>query len=167
MGTPVIVEAGRTAVGKRNGVFADVHAAHLLSKAQAGVLERAGVAPADVGQVVGGCVTQAGEQASNVTRTAWLSGGMPYEVAATTIDCQCGSSQQANHMIANLISAGAVDVGLACGIEHMSKVKLGANVLAARRHAAERVVASGRVPVGHAGPVHVGRTHRPQPRHHP
>ena len=98
MGTPVIVEAGRTAVGKRNGVFADVHAAQLLSKAQAGVLERAGVEPVEVGQVVGGCVTQAGEQASNVTRTAWLSGGMPYEVAATTIDCQCGSSQQANHM---------------------------------------------------------------------
>jgi acetyl-CoA C-acetyltransferase len=130
VGTPVIVEAGRTAVGKRNGVLADVHAAHLLSKAQAGVLERAGVAPIDVGQVVGGCVTQAGEQASNITRTAWLSGGMPYEVAATTIDCQCGSSQQANHMIANLISAGAIDAGLACGVEHMSKVKLGANVMA-------------------------------------
>jgi acetyl-CoA C-acetyltransferase len=125
---PVIVEAGRTAVGKRNGYFADVHASHLLSHAQVGVLSRAGVDPGQVGQVVGGCVTQAGEQASNVTRTAWLSAGLPYHVAGTTIDCQCGSSQQANHMIANLISVGAIDVGLACGVEHMSKVWLGANV---------------------------------------
>jgi acetyl-CoA C-acetyltransferase len=128
MGTPVIVEAARTAIGRRGGYFADVHAAHLLSKVQVGVLERAGVDPAEVGQIVGGCVTQAGEQASNVTRTAWLSAGMPYTVAATTIDSQCGSSQQANHMIANLITAGAIDVGLACGVEHMSKVWLGANV---------------------------------------
>jgi acetyl-CoA C-acetyltransferase len=128
MGTPVIVEAARTAVGRRNGAFADVHAATLLAHAQQGVLERAGVDPATVGQVVGGCVTQAGEQASNVTRNAWLSASLPYEVAATTIDCQCGSSQQANHMVANLISAGAIDIGLACGVEHMSKVWLGANV---------------------------------------
>ena len=128
MNQPVIVEAGRTAVGKRNGHFADVHASHLLSKAQVGVLQRAGVDPGAVGQVVGGCVTQAGEQASNVTRTAWLTAGLPYQVAGTTIDCQCGSSQQANHMIANLISAGAIDIGMACGVEHMSKVWLGANV---------------------------------------
>ena len=128
MNNPVIVEAGRTAVGKRNGFFADVHATHLMASAQVGVLQRAGVDPAHVGQVVGGCVTQAGEQASNVTRTAWLTAGLPYQVAGTTIDCQCGSSQQANHMIANLITAGAIDVGLACGVEHMSKVWLGANV---------------------------------------
>jgi acetyl-CoA C-acetyltransferase len=124
----VIVEAGRTAIGRRNGAFADVHAAHLLASAQVGVLTRAGLDPAVVGQVVGGCVTQAGEQASNVTRTAWLTAGLPYEVGATTVDCQCGSSQQANHMIANMISAGVIDVGLACGVEHMSKVWLGANV---------------------------------------
>jgi acetyl-CoA C-acetyltransferase len=128
MGTPVIVEAARTAVGRRNGAFAEVHAATLLAHAQQGVLERSGIDPAAVGQVVGGCVTQAGEQASNVTRNAWLSAALPYEVAATTIDCQCGSSQQANHMVANLISAGAIDIGLACGVEHMSKVWLGANV---------------------------------------
>jgi acetyl-CoA C-acetyltransferase len=128
MGTPVIVEAGRTAVTKRNGALADVHAAHLLGHVQRGVVERSGVDPAAVGQVVGGCVTQAGEQASNVARTAWLSSSLPYQVAATTIDCQCGSSQQANHMIANLITADVIDVGLACGVEHMSKVWLGANV---------------------------------------
>jgi acetyl-CoA C-acetyltransferase len=128
MGTPVIVEAGRTAIGRRNGDLADVHAAQLLAHAQVGVLARAGWDPGRVGQVVGGCVTQAGEQASNVTRTAWLSADLPYTVAGTTIDCQCGSSQQANHMVANLITAGAIDVGLACGVEHMSKVWLGANV---------------------------------------
>lgn len=128
MGSPVIVEAGRTALQKRNGPFADVHAAHLLGHAQRGVVERAGIDPVAIGQIVGGCVTQAGEQASNVTRTAWLAESFPYEVAATTIDCQCGSSQQANHMVNNLIAAGAIDVGLATGVEHMSKVWLGANV---------------------------------------
>ncbi len=128
MGIPVIIEAGRTAIGKRNGFFADIHAAHLLAKAQQGVLARSGVEPLSIGQLVGGCVTQAGEQGSNITRTAWLSAQMPYEIASTTIDCQCGSSQQANHMIANLITAGAIDSGIACGVEHMSKVWLGANV---------------------------------------
>lgn len=128
MGTPVIVEAARTALQKRNGAFADVHAAHLLGHAQAGVVARAGVDPEAIGQVVGGCVTQAGEQASNVSRTSWLAQGFPYQVAATTIDAQCGSSQQANHMINNLIAADAIDVGMACGVEHMSKVWLGANV---------------------------------------
>ncbi len=128
MGNPVIVEAGRTALQKRNGPFADVHAALLLGQAQRGVLERAGVAPETVDQMVGGCVTQAGEQASNITRTSWLAQGFPYEVAATTIDCQCGSSQQANHMVNNLIAADAIEVGLATGVEHMSKVWLGANV---------------------------------------
>lgn len=128
MGNPVIVEAGRTAIGKRNGAFADLHATKLLGAAQTGVLERAGVDPMAVGQVIGGCVTQAGEQASNVTRTAWLQSGLPYQVAATTIDTQCGSSQQANHLIHNMIHAGVIDVGLACGVEHMSKVWLGASV---------------------------------------
>src|SRR5262245_27625693 len=128
MGNPVIVEAVRTPIGKRNGSFATMHASKLLGAAQAGVLERAGVDPASVGQVVGGCVTQAGEQASNVTRTAWLQSGLPYQVAATTIDTQCGSSQQANHMIHNMIHAGVIDAGIACGVEHMSAVWLGANV---------------------------------------
>ncbi|HEY4331965.1 MAG TPA: steroid 3-ketoacyl-CoA thiolase [Ilumatobacteraceae bacterium] len=126
MGNPVIVEAGRTPIGKRNGDLADVHAAKLLGAAQVGVLERAGVDPAAVGQIIGGCVTQAGEQTSNVTRTAWLEMGLPYQVAGTTIDSQCGSSQQANHLIHNMIHAGVIDIGLACGVEHMSKVWLGA-----------------------------------------
>jgi acetyl-CoA C-acetyltransferase len=85
--------------------------------------------------VVGGCVTQAGEQGFNVTRMAWLRQGFPYQVAATTVDCQCGSSQQANHFIHNLIAAGAIDVGLACGVESMSRVPLGANVGSGIGHA--------------------------------
>ena len=127
MAQPVIVEAVRTPIGKRNGGLAGLHAAELLGTAQVELVKRAGIDPAEVEQVVGGCVTQAGEQASNVTRTAWLSQALPYEVAATTIDCQCGSSQQANHFVANLIAAGAIDVGIACGVEAMSRVGLGAN----------------------------------------
>jgi acetyl-CoA C-acetyltransferase len=128
MSQPVIIEAGRSAVGKRNGAFADMHAVNLLGAVQKGVLDRAGIDPISLGQIVGGCVTQAGEQASNVSRTAWLNQGLPWQVAATTIDCQCGSSQQANHMIHNMIHAGVIDAGMACGVEHMSKVWLGANV---------------------------------------
>src|SRR5262249_20735332 len=75
------------------------------------------------------CVTQAGEQAANVTRNAWLGAGLPYTAAATTIDTQCGSAQQANHLVASLIAAGAIDVGIACGVEAMSRVPLGENVV--------------------------------------
>ncbi len=129
MSQPVIVEATRTPIGKRNGWLSGLHAAELLSHAQLEVVRRAGLEPSEVGQIVGGCVTQAGEQASNVARTAWLSAGLPYEVAATTVDCQCGSSQQANHVVSSFIAAGAIDVGIACGIEAMSRVGLGMNVV--------------------------------------
>jgi acetyl-CoA C-acetyltransferase len=127
MAQPVIVEAVRTPIGKRNGWLSGFHAADLLATAQVELVKRAGIEPSEVEQIVGGCVTQAGEQASNVTRTAWLSQGLPYETAATTIDCQCGSAQQANHFVANLVTAGAIDVGIACGVEAMSRVGLGAN----------------------------------------
>jgi len=129
MARPVIVEAVRTPIGRRNGWLSGLHAAELLATAQVEVVKRAGIEPSEVEQIVGGCVTQAGEQASNVTRTAWLSMGLPYETAATTIDCQCGSAQQANHFVANLVGAGAVEVGIACGVEAMSRVGLGANAL--------------------------------------
>ncbi|MHB1711270.1 MAG: steroid 3-ketoacyl-CoA thiolase [Acidimicrobiales bacterium] len=127
MAQPVIVEAVRTPIGKRNGWLSGLHAAELLGVAQVEVVKRAGVDPDAVEQVVGGCVTQAGEQASNVTRTAWLNQGLPYQVAATTIDCQCGSAQQANSFMANLINADVIEVGIACGVEAMSRVGLGAN----------------------------------------
>ena len=129
MAQPVIVEAVRTPIGKRNGWLSGFHAAELLGKAQVELVKKAGVDPGSVEQIVGGCVTQAGEQASNVTRTAWLSQGMPYETAATTVDCQCGSAQQANNFIANLVSADAIHTGIACGVEAMSRVGLGANAI--------------------------------------
>ena len=132
MAQPVIVEAVRTPIGKRNGWLSGLHAAELLGAAQVEVVKRAGIEPAEVEQVVGGCVTQAGEQGFNVTRTAWLLQGLPYETAATTIDCQCGSAQQANHFVSNLIAAGAIDVGIACGVEAMSRVGLGANAVNGR-----------------------------------
>ncbi|MFD3595811.1 steroid 3-ketoacyl-CoA thiolase [Nocardia sp. NPDC058640] len=128
MGTPVIVEAVRTPIGKRRGQLAGLHAAELLGLAQRGLLDRAGLDPAEVEQVIGGCVTQAGEQSNNITRVAWLHAGLPWQTGATTIDAQCGSAQQANHLIAGLIATGAIDVGIACGVEAMSRVPLGANV---------------------------------------
>ena len=91
------------------------------------VVEKAGIDPALVEQAIGGCVTQFGEQSNNITRVAWLTAGLPEETGATTVDCQCGSAQQANHLIAGLIAAGAIDVGVACGVEAMSRVGLGAN----------------------------------------
>jgi acetyl-CoA C-acetyltransferase len=126
--TPVIVEAARSAIGKRNGLLSGLHPAELLGAVQVETVKRSGIDPAEVGLVVGGCVTQAGEQASNVARNAWLSAGLPYSVGAATVDSQCGSSQQANHFIAGLISADAIDVGLACGVESMSRIGLGQNV---------------------------------------
>ncbi|HEX4360379.1 MAG TPA: steroid 3-ketoacyl-CoA thiolase [Pseudonocardia sp.] len=128
MGTPVIVGAARTPIGRRRGVLSGLHAAELLGVAQRGVLDRAGLAPELVEQVIGGCVTQAGEQSNNITRTAWLHAGLPEATGATTVDCQCGSAQQATHLVAGLIATGAIDVGIACGVEAMSRVSLGANI---------------------------------------
>lgn len=127
MGNPVIVEATRSPIGKRGGWLSGLHATELLGATQKAVVGKAGINPAEVEQVIGGCVTQYGEQSNNVTRVAWLTAGLPDHVGATTVDCQCGSAQQANHLIAGLIAAGAIDVGIACGIEAMSRVGLGAN----------------------------------------
>ncbi len=128
MGTAVIVEAVRTPIGRRRGALAGLHPAELLGYAQTALLERAGLDAAEVEQVAGGCVTQAGEQAGNVTRTAWLHAGLPQQTGALTLDAQCGSAQQAVHLIAGLIAAGAIDVGIGCGVEAMSRVGLGANI---------------------------------------
>ncbi|MCA9772581.1 MAG: steroid 3-ketoacyl-CoA thiolase, partial [Myxococcales bacterium] len=131
MANAVIVDAIRTPIGrgKPNGAFAGLHPAHVLGRLQRELVGRSGIQPEDIEQIVGGCVTQAGEQACNVSRTAWLSEGKPFSVGATTVDAQCGSSQQANHLVAGLISAGAIDIGIACGVEIMSRVGLGANVM--------------------------------------
>jgi len=128
VGTAVIVEALRTPIGRRRGALTGLHPAELLGHAQTALLERAGLDPAHVEQVAGGCVTQAGEQAGNVTRTAWLHAGLPQQTGCLTLDAQCGSAQQAVHLIAGLIAAGAIDVGVGCGVEAMSRVGLGANI---------------------------------------
>ncbi|ODR25149.1 steroid 3-ketoacyl-CoA thiolase [Mycolicibacterium porcinum] len=127
MGNPVIVEATRSPIGKRNGWLSGLHATELLGAVQKALIEKAGIDPGSVEQVIGGCVTQYGEQANNVTRQSWLVAGLPEHVGATSVDCQCGSAQQANHLVAGLIATGAIDIGIACGIEAMSRVGLGAN----------------------------------------
>ncbi|MCI2418078.1 steroid 3-ketoacyl-CoA thiolase [Saccharopolyspora sp. K220] len=128
MGDPVIVAAVRTPIGKRGGRLSGLHAAEILGAAQRGLLDRAGIDAAEADQVIGGCVTQAGEQSNNITRTAWLHAGLPHQVGCTTVDAQCGSAQQATHLIAGLIAADAVRVGISCGVEAMSRVPLRSNL---------------------------------------
>jgi acetyl-CoA C-acetyltransferase len=127
MSNVVIVEAVRTPIGRRNGGLSTMHPAELLGIVQKAAVERSGIDPSDIGQVVGGCVSQVGEQAFNVTRTAWLAAGLPLSVPATTVDTQCGSSQQATNLAAALVGSGVVDVALACGVEAMSRVPIGAS----------------------------------------
>jgi acetyl-CoA C-acetyltransferase len=123
----VIVEAVRTPVGRRGGGLSTVHPGDLLATALGALIERSGVDPAEVGQVVGGCVSQVGEQSFNIARTAWLSAGLPLEVAATTVDTQCGSSQQATNLATSLVGSGVTDVAVACGVEVMSRIPIGSN----------------------------------------
>jgi acetyl-CoA C-acetyltransferase len=124
----VIVEAVRTPIGRRGGGLSTFHSADLLGLTQKALIERSGIDPAQVEQVVGGCITQAGMQAFNVTRTAWLTAGLPISAAATTVDSQCGSSQQATSMAASFIKSGVIDVAVACGIEIMSQVPMGSSM---------------------------------------
>jgi acetyl-CoA C-acetyltransferase len=121
----VIVEAARTPIGKRGGYLSGIIAPKLLATVQQEVLNRVGIEPREVDQIVGGCVTQAGQQASNVTRNAWLSTGEDYSPAATTIDCQCGSGAQANTFVQGLIATGGAQIAIGCGVEQMSQVPLG------------------------------------------
>jgi acetyl-CoA C-acetyltransferase len=123
----VIVDAVRTPVGRRNGGLSTVHPADLLASVLAGLVERTGIDPGAVGQVVTGCVSQVGEQSFNIGRTAWLTAGFPLSVAATTVDTQCGSSQQATNVAAALVGAGVVDVAIASGVESMSRIPIGSN----------------------------------------
>lgn len=127
MSDVVIIDAVRTPIGRRKGGLSTVHPSDLLGTALKALVERTGIDPLEVGQVVGGCVSQVGEQSFNVTRTAWLTAGLPQEVAATTVDTQCGSSQQATNLATALVAAGVVDVAIACGVEVMSRVPIGAN----------------------------------------
>jgi acetyl-CoA C-acetyltransferase len=122
-----VVSAVRTPLGRRGGGLSGMHAADLLAAAQRAAVERAGIDPGQVGQIIAGCVSQVGEQAFNVARTAWLAAGLPLEVPATTVDSQCGSSQQASTLAAGLVGSGLEDLVLSCGVESMSRIPLGAN----------------------------------------
>ncbi len=127
MSDVVIIEAVRSPIGRRNGGLSSMHPASLLAAVHAELIARTGIDPAQIGQVVTGCVSQVGEQSFNVGRTAWLSAGLPMEVANTTVDTQCGSSQQATNMAAALVGSGVVDVAVACGVESMSRIPIGIN----------------------------------------
>jgi len=123
----VIVDAVRTPIGRRGGGLSSMHPADLLGLVQSALVQRVGIDPTEIGQVVGGCVSQVGEQSFNVTRTAWLAAGLPLTTAATTIDTQCGSSQQATNLATSLVGSGVVDVAVACGVELMSRIPIGIN----------------------------------------
>ena len=123
-----IVGAARSPIGRRRGGLSTLHPADLLGRVQSAALERSGVEPGQVGQLIGGVVSQVGEQSFNLTRTAWLAQGHPLEVPATTVDSQCGSSQQATTLASGLVGSGIEDLVLACGVEMMTRVPLGANM---------------------------------------
>ena len=123
----VIVEAVRTPMGKRNGKLKDWHPVDLLAHVLKAAVERSGIDPSEVEDVISGCVSQVGEQSINIARNGWLAAGFPVEVPGTTVDRQCGSSQQAIHFAAQGVMAGAYDAVIACGIEHMTRVPMGAN----------------------------------------
>jgi acetyl-CoA acetyltransferase family protein len=125
---PVIVGAVRTPVGRRNGGLAGLHAVDLGAAALRALVDRSGVDPERIDDVIMGCVSQAGEQAANVARNAWLAAGLPEEVPATTIDRQCGSSQQAVQFAAQGIMAGGYDLVVAGGVEHMTRVPMGSTM---------------------------------------
>jgi acetyl-CoA acetyltransferase family protein len=133
----VIVEAARTPVGRghpEKGYYKDVHASTLLAKAYSEVLERAGLDPAEVEDVVAGCVQQIGEQSINIGRNAWLEAGLPIETPATTVDRQCGSAQQAVNFAAALIASGVHDVVIGGGVEHMGHISFADSMEVQKEH---------------------------------
>jgi acetyl-CoA acyltransferase len=123
----VIVDCARSPFGKRKGMLAEWHPTDLLGVVLRALIERNDLDPALIDDVVGGCVTQSGEQGCNVTRNAWVAGGLPWTVPATSVDRQCGSSQQAVHFVAQGVMAGAYDIGIACGVESMTRAPMSSN----------------------------------------
>jgi acetyl-CoA acetyltransferase family protein len=125
----VIVEAVRTPIGRRDGKLKDIHPVVLGSLVLKEVVQRAGIQPEQVEDVVFGNVTQVGEQSLNIGRNAWLAAGFPFTTPATTVDRQCGSSQQAIHFAANLIQSGVCEITIAGGVESMTRVPMGSNAV--------------------------------------
>ena len=128
----VIVDAVRTPIARGKpvvGELSGVHAVDLLAMSYRALLERNGLDPVDVQQAIAGCVTQAGEQSNNIARNGWLALGENWQTGALTVDAQCGSAQAANHLVAGMIGSGQIEVGIAAGVEAMSRVGLGANVM--------------------------------------
>jgi acetyl-CoA acetyltransferase family protein len=133
----VIVEAVRTPIGRgheEKGYYKDVHPSNLLAKSYSALIERSGIDPAEVGDVVNGCVQQFGEQGLNIGRNAWLEAGMPIEVPATTLDRQCGSGQQAVNFGAALIASGVHDVVIGSGVEHMGHISFADGMEVMKEH---------------------------------
>ncbi|RIK08734.1 MAG: steroid 3-ketoacyl-CoA thiolase [Acidobacteria bacterium] len=128
----VIVEAVRTPVGRRNGKLKDWHPADLLGHTLKALVDRSGIDPELIDDVVTGCVSQTGEQGLNISRNGALAAGLPESVPATTVDRQCGSSQQAAHFVAQGVIAGAYDVAIAAGVECMTRVPMGITATAPR-----------------------------------
>jgi len=127
----VIVEAVRTPIGRgyhARGAFRDLHPNALLGIVYQALVERAGIDPELVDDVVAGCVSQVGEQSNNIARNAWLQAGLPVSTPATTVDRQCGSGQQAITFAAGMIAMGACDIAIGAGVEHMGRVPMGSNV---------------------------------------
>ncbi|MBI2705260.1 MAG: thiolase family protein [Actinobacteria bacterium] len=125
----VIVDTLRTPIGRRNGQLATWHPTDLLAHALGALVERTGVDPERIDDVIGGCITQTGEQGCNVTRNAWVAGGLPQSVSATTVDRQCGSSQQAVHFAAQGVLSGCYDLAIACGVESMTRAPMASNAM--------------------------------------
>jgi acetyl-CoA C-acetyltransferase len=147
-----IVEAVRTPVGKKNGGLAAAHPADMGAHVLTELLDRAGVDPAAVEDVVFGCLDTLGPQAGDIARTAWLAAGLPEEVPGTTIDRQCGSSQQALHFAAQGVMSGTQDVVVAGGVQNMSQIPIGAAFRAAAvllrpRHDRESRIEQAALPV--------------------
>jgi acetyl-CoA acetyltransferase family protein len=133
----VIVEAVRTPIGRghpEKGIYKDTHPSNLLSATYRELVDRAGVDPAEVEDVVAGCVQQFGEQAFNIGRNAWLEAGLPIETPATTIDRQCGSAQQAINFAAALVASGVHDVAIGGGVEHMGHISFADGLAVQQEH---------------------------------
>jgi len=139
MAEAYIVDAARTAVGKRGGALAEVHSADLAAHPIAALMTRTGVDPGAVDDVILGCCDTIGSQAGDIARTAWLSAGFPEHVPGVTIDRQCGSSQQAVHFAAQAVMSGTQDLVVAGGVQNMSAIPISAAMLVGRQYGFETI----------------------------